>query len=109
MPFQPYASALFFVIPVADDAGMFGDVPTAGTADPTQAGMQKKALGCFPEVERAAEPQSIVPKAGVAIQKRLGKLQLAKTDVSNIIKRDEQNKTNGDEDDQTIEVKSLEL
>ena len=56
--------------------------PGADSSAPTAAaqqglsleGLDKKTLQCFPDLEKVAIPSSIVPKAGLAIQKCLGKL-----------------------------------
>ncbi|CAE7486429.1 unnamed protein product [Symbiodinium sp. CCMP2592] len=58
-----------------DMSGADSSAPTAATQQgPSLAGVDKKTLQCFPDLEKVAVPSSIVPKAGLAIQKCLGKL-----------------------------------
>ena len=45
------------------------------------AGIDKKILAGFPDLERMPMPSAMVSKAGVAMQKRLGKLQTLKLDL----------------------------
>ena len=44
-------------------------------------GVDKKSLSCFPDIEKVTTPSSMVPKAGVAIEKRLSKLEAGKDDL----------------------------
>ena len=44
-------------------------------------GADKKALNCFPDLEKTKVPSSVVLKAGISIQKRLSKLSAARKDL----------------------------
>ena len=43
-------------------------------------------LACFPDLEKVQTPASIVPKAGVSIQKRMAKLDSMSSELNEIIK-----------------------
>ena len=51
------------------------------------AGLDKKTLNCFPDLEKVAVPSSLVPKAGVSIQKRLSKLVAFHTDITKLLEK----------------------
>ena len=57
----------------------------AQSEDP--AGLDKRALACFPDIEKAPSPSSLILKAGVSIGKRLNKLDSQKTDLVKIIEK----------------------
>ena len=64
-PTQPPLLASFL-------AGVGSSAPDAGT--PGIENVDKRIMQCFPDIEKTVHPTSLVPKAGVAMQKRLGLL-----------------------------------
>ncbi|CAE7830948.1 unnamed protein product [Symbiodinium sp. CCMP2592] len=59
-------------------------------AQPGLEGVDKKSLACFPDIEKVTTPSSMIPKAGLAIEKRLSKLGMGKTDLTNDCEKTDQ-------------------
>ncbi|CAE7681954.1 unnamed protein product [Symbiodinium microadriaticum] len=67
-----------------DMEGADGGAPAAESG-PTLEGIDKKMLQCFPDLEKVAQPSTVVGKAGIAIGKRAGKLDMLLTDLDECV------------------------
>ena len=68
---------------------------------PTTGGpVDKRAFSCFPDIEKCVEPQTIAPKAGIAIQKRMAKLGTLVEDLKKYLKNPKPQRAPANEEEQ---------